>query len=372
MLSFQPQSHIELPVHALLDGTTVQQEEVLDGETVVFFIHPSLGAGWLLPHPRWQELAAWEAGYAILEQARQGYLNDEEPEPGITTTAQSPDLVDGIIQYLAYLQTKDEEQRDMLFPERVETLSSQFVSFNEAKQAYRWQPIPLWQLPESPFRDAVIQHRRLSIRYTNYGDGLTNDRTVQPHYVFDARTTGNRLLLSWDELRGNWRCFILDRIQLLSIGEVFEFNEPEVKGELYAALEKASEGPLDLSEFAQEIHQGAVDLSQAERYKFSDYGAAWDFVQLELKDPVDIDVYELPGIHPQVVAAEPYYVLLDRDLSEDQKEFALVHEATHLFGGAPKEEEEFPREMAERFRVWQKWDEAEPGAFKQEILRRYR
>ena len=52
----------------------------------------------------------------------------------------------------------------------------------------------------------------LRIIYTTL-KGHTTERTVHPDYEMHAKTTGNRILIAWDELRSGWRGFIVDRIR---------------------------------------------------------------------------------------------------------------------------------------------------------------
>lgn len=51
----------------------------------------------------------------------------------------------------------------------------------------------------------------LRIVYTSLA-GLTTERTVHPDYVYWAGT-GRHVMVAWDDMRNDWRAFIVDRIR---------------------------------------------------------------------------------------------------------------------------------------------------------------
>lgn len=60
-------------------------------------------------------------------------------------------------------------------------------------------------------RNSLANGLPLRIVYTSLG-GYTTERTVHPDYVYFAGTM-RHVLVAWDELRNDWRAFIVDRIR---------------------------------------------------------------------------------------------------------------------------------------------------------------
>lgn len=241
---FHPQ-YAGLPVSILLSSAVSEEVDPILGVTVTY--HPNLLYSWVVGNE-------YESGYGTAEEAKQDAIAINGLEK-FSASDEFPVLVDGLVQYLAYLDSCHRDDRNEFFLQRVQDLSHQyahgiFQPSEGIKLGYRWTPIPVWELPPTPLRGAVLQHKTLRITYTNLGDGMTYTRVVEPHYVFDARTTGNRCLLSWCRLRSNWRCFITNRINLLNVGKKFNFEEHAVHAEVEEALYKASQiaqqGPLEV------------------------------------------------------------------------------------------------------------------------------
>lgn len=64
---------------------------------------------------------------------------------------------------------------------------------------------------EGKIDTALSEGYPLRIQYTTK-KGFKSERTIHPDYYMFARTTGNWVLIAWDELRGGWRGFIVNRI----------------------------------------------------------------------------------------------------------------------------------------------------------------
>ncbi len=60
--------------------------------------------------------------------------------------------------------------------------------------------------------DGIDKDEIISFDYTNRHGGYAGTRTVEPHYTFVARTTGNEVLVTWDLDKDDIRAFIVGNI----------------------------------------------------------------------------------------------------------------------------------------------------------------
>ena len=88
-------------------------------------------------------------------------------------------------------------------------------------------PIPEEEYPEFPTTEEAVNwaqqnHESIRIYYTTRG-GRDIKRDVEPHGQFLAKTTGNRILVTFDRTVGDIRAFIVDNIMYhMFSGEEFE------------------------------------------------------------------------------------------------------------------------------------------------------
>jgi hypothetical protein len=92
---------------------------------------------------------------------------------------------------------------------------------------------PPFQLTPSVGISQALQHRReLAFEYTNVYNGQTNTRLVKPLRTFVAKTTGNFVLLTWDLVRVDWRCFVVSRVRKLQLGKKFIVDRNKLRDEI--------------------------------------------------------------------------------------------------------------------------------------------
>jgi len=81
--------------------------------------------------------------------------------------------------------------------------------------------------------DGIDHSEVISFDYTDRFGNFLGTRTVQPHYTFDAITTGNEILVTWDLDRNDIRAFILGNIHPGGIryeGSTFELKPAIMQG----------------------------------------------------------------------------------------------------------------------------------------------
>lgn len=70
------------------------------------------------------------------------------------------------------------------------------------------QPVE-YQDPFDLIHDARARQEVISFQYVNRHGAYAGWRTVEPHYIFPARTTGNIVLVAWDRDVDDIRAFII-------------------------------------------------------------------------------------------------------------------------------------------------------------------
>lgn len=72
-------------------------------------------------------------------------------------------------------------------------------------------------LTESDLRisDALSLGKDIKIGYYTYNSNIYIERTIEPQYIYYAKTTGNNVLVSWCYDWDDYRAFILDNIVLV-------------------------------------------------------------------------------------------------------------------------------------------------------------
>ncbi len=73
--------------------------------------------------------------------------------------------------------------------------------------------------------DGIDAGEVIAFDYTDRFGQFAGTRKVEPHYTFVARTTGNEVLVTFDQMRGDIRAFIVGNIHPYGVryeGETFE------------------------------------------------------------------------------------------------------------------------------------------------------
>ncbi len=73
--------------------------------------------------------------------------------------------------------------------------------------------------------DAISTNEVIGFDYVNRHGAYSGWRTVEPHYIFEAYTTGNTILVTWDRDINDIRAFIVGNVQPEGVryeGEIFE------------------------------------------------------------------------------------------------------------------------------------------------------
>ncbi len=78
--------------------------------------------------------------------------------------------------------------------------------------------------------DAIDNYEVIAFDYTNRYGQYAGTRRVEPHYTFVAETTGNEVLVSFDQTKGDIRAFIVGNIHPYGVRYGGENFEP--KGEI--------------------------------------------------------------------------------------------------------------------------------------------
>lgn len=78
--------------------------------------------------------------------------------------------------------------------------------------------------------DGEVMHEVISFDYTNRFGQYAGTRTVEPHYTFFAKTTGNHILVTFDRGQNDIRAFIIGNIH--PYGVRYEGVKFEPKGEI--------------------------------------------------------------------------------------------------------------------------------------------
>jgi predicted DNA-binding transcriptional regulator YafY len=148
------------------------------------------------------------------------------------------------------------------------------IQVNADKKEYRttWQGIvpkqttpPVTRGPVAPRRNpvqsanqtvnnAILMSRNIAFDYVDL-NGVPSQRDVEPHYTFQARGTGNELLLSkdWKMRGGDWRTFRVEAMvnEHMTNPFVFEIEEtlPDVKKAFHERVLRLKEQYPDRHDF---------------------------------------------------------------------------------------------------------------------------
>lgn len=82
--------------------------------------------------------------------------------------------------------------------------------------------------------DGIDENEVISFDYTNRHGQYAGTRTVEPHYTFMARTTGNEILVTFDRDQNDIRAFIVGNIH--PFGVRYERVQFEPRGEIMKGI----------------------------------------------------------------------------------------------------------------------------------------